>query len=886
MFNFNSLVQKLAPPAVRTMKRVITTTLLLLLFSTANAGHITGGEMYYTYMGFSNGRHQYNVTMKYYKRCGSTADFPNPTVVAVFNKTDNSRFQDISAPMTQLLNISLPMNNPCISNPPQVCFFVAYYTFTVSVPASPDGYVLASQINYRIAGINNFTPGYTGVGATFTGEIPGSLPIGTAPQNNSARFTGSDLVLVCEGNSFTYSFAATDPDGDELHYSFCAAYNSTATGGGASGSEPPPFPSVPYASPAYSASQPLGSGISVNGNTGLIQGVAPAAGIYVVTVCVEEIRNGQVIAVQRKDIQINVADCSIASASLDAEYFLCGSTQTISLVNQNSSPVITSTIWEITDQAGNPVHIFNGSTLNYTFTDTGQFNIKLVINRGLTCADSTIALLKVYPGFVPDFSFTGGCVTRPTSFTDQTSSVYGVANSWNWDFGELSTALDISSLQDPVYAYPQTGNKTVRLIATDTKGCRDTVEKIITVVTGPPLSLAFRDTLICINDNLVLQATGTGNFSWSPPVNISDPTSPTPQVSPPFSTTYYVNLNAGGCTNRDSVRVRVVNFVTLLPMNDSTICLGDTTQLRVVSDGLQYIWTPAAQVINPFVQNPFVLTPATTTYTVTAVIGGCSATRGIIVTPVPYPTADAGEDLSVCYNAPAQLNGATDGSSWRWSPAAFIDDPTALAPIAYPLRTTPFIFAAYDTRGCPKPGLDTVLVTVFPRPKVSAGNDTAVVVGQPLQLNATGGVSYSWLPVANLSADNIPNPVALFNSPSAGLQYRVTAIDTNGCSATGYIMIKVFKTGPTVFVPTAFTPNHDGLNDLLRPIAAGIKNIEYFSIYNRWGQLLFSTRQNGKGWDGRVNAVLQPAGTYVWAVKAVDYLDKPYFQKGIFTLIR
>jgi len=875
----------LAPHADKIMKRIAATALLLLLFSAAEAGHITGGEMYYTYLGFSNGRHQYNVTLKFYKRCGSTADFPGAAIVSVFDKTTNFRFQDINVPMISLVNINLPNTDPCISNPPQVCFFVATYNFTLSLPASTEGYVIASQINFRIAGINNLTPGYTGVGATFTGEIPGNLPLGTAPQNNSARFIGSDLVLVCAGNSFSYSFGATDPDGDELHYSFCEAYNSTASGGGNSAPGPPPYPSVPYATPAYSATQPLGSGISLNSTTGLIQGVAPAAGIYVVKVCVEEIRSGQVIAVQRKDMQINVADCSIASASLNPEYFLCGSTQTISLVNQSSSPVITSTIWEITDRAGIPVHLFNGTNLNYTFTDTGLYSVKLVINRNLTCADSTTASIKVYPGFVPDFSITGGCVTRPTTFTDQSISVFGVANSWNWDFGEPSTSLDISSQQNPVYAYPQTGSKVVRLIATDTRGCRDTVEKTISITTGPALTVAFRDTLICINDNLVLQATGTGNFSWSPPVNISNPNSPAPQVSPPVSTTYYVDLNAGGCTNRDSVRVRVVNFVTLL-VNDTTICLGDTTQLRIVSDGLQYTWTPAAQMLNPFVQNPVVITPVTTNYTVTAVIGGCSATENIVVTPVPYPTADAGEDLSVCYNESAQLNGDTDGSSWRWSPATFLDNPSSLSPLANPRRTTPYIFSAYDTRGCPKPGRDTVLVTVFPRPKVSAGNDTAIIVGQPLQLNATGGVSYSWLPVVNLSADNVPNPVAIYNSPSAGLQYQVTAIDSNGCSASAWIIIKVFKTGPTVFVPTAFTPNHDGLNDLLRPIGAGIKSIEYFSIYNRWGQLLFSTRQNGNGWDGRVNGTLQATGTYVWAVKAVDYLDKPYFQKGIFTLIR
>lgn len=867
------------------MRKIFIIILFLFYGADAIAGHITGGEMYYTYVGLVNGQHRYNVTLKFYKRCFVTTSFPNPAVVSVFNKTDNSRFADIDAPLVQLQNINLPINNPCISNPPLVCFDIAWYSFTISLPASVEGYILASQVNFRINGMNNLTPGYNAIGATFTTEIPGNVPIGTAMQNNSARFTGSDLVLVCTGNSFSYSFRATDPDGDELRYIFCEAYRSTAGGGTNGPTEPPPFVSIPYKTPGFSGSQPMGPGISVNSSTGLVEGVAPEAGQYVVTVCVEEIRNGLVIATQRKDIQINVADCSIASATLLPEYLLCGGTQTISLTNLTGGAAISNTEWEIRDRTGTVIHTYNGAGLEYNFSDTGLYTVKLVINRNLTCADSTTSIIRVYPGFVPYFSYTGGCLNGLTSFTDLTSSVYGTVNTWNWDFGEASTTLDISALQNPDYRYPQTGLKTVRLIASDNRGCRDTVEKTINITIGPPLSVAFSDTLICINDDLILQAIGQGNFSWSPAISISDPSSPTPQVTPPVTTTYYVSLEDGGCSNRDSVRVRVVNFVTLQTA-DTTICSGDNTQLQIISDGLQYTWSPAAAVSNPFIKNPFTSPAASTTLTVTAVVGGCSATDSFTITPVPYPVANAGADITVCYKGSGQLNGFTDGSSWNWSPAQYLDNPSNLSPMVAPPRTAAFVLAAYDTRGCPKPGLDTVLVIVRPKMNVSAGNDTAVIVGQPLQLNATGGATYTWSPAFRLSAIDIANPVALFNSPSTGLQYQVTAVDTAGCSESAYITIKVFQTGPTVFVPSAFTPNNDGRNDLLRPLGAGIKYIETFSVYNRWGQLLFTTRNNGQGWDGRFNGVMQATGTYVWFVKAVDFNNRPYFQKGVFTLIR
>jgi gliding motility-associated-like protein len=87
-------------------------------------------------------------------------------------------------------------------------------------------------------------------------------------------------------------------------------------------------------------------------------------------------------------------------------------------------------------------------------------------------------------------------------------------------------------------------------------------------------------------------------------------------------------------------------------------------------------------------------------------------------------------------------------------------------------------------------------------------------------------------------------------------------------------------------VPTGFTPDNDGKNDVLRPIAVGMQRIDNFSIYNRWGQLVFTTNVNGKGWDGKVNGQVQETGTFIWLVKAVDYKGASYLQKGFVTLIR
>ena len=198
--------------------------------------------MYYRYIGISNGVYQYEVTLKLFQRCGSGRQFPNPTIISIFDKTTNNRVIDLTVPITNTTNISITNPDPCITNPPAVCYDVAFYTFPVSLPASAQGYVLASQVNFRINGINNLASGYNNIGATYTAEIPGTAAAGDGPVNNSAVFTGSDLVVVCGNNNFSYSFAAQDADGDELRYFFCEAYaSSVGSGGGAYPTLPPPF---------------------------------------------------------------------------------------------------------------------------------------------------------------------------------------------------------------------------------------------------------------------------------------------------------------------------------------------------------------------------------------------------------------------------------------------------------------------------------------------------------------------------------------------------------------------------------------------------------------------------------------------------------------------
>ena len=856
-----------------------------LLTQSSWANHITGGQIYYACTGQSGENYTYNVTLILYRDPnGGGAQLDPAAAIAIFDKVTGVMIWNNSIPLAFKDVITLTSPGPCITNPPTVSYERGHYQFNVTLPGSPNGYIIAYERCCRIAGINNIGGTSSGVGATYTAEIPGNSVLATAPLNNSARFTGIDTVAICSNYPFSYNFGAVDVDGDSLSYYFCEAYQGGSPGNAApSPPDPPPYASIPYAFP-YSPSQPLGPGVTINPRTGLISGPAPATGIYVVTVCVNEFRNGILIATQRKDLQIKVADCTIAAATLKPEYITCdGFTQTFT--NLSGSPLINTYFWDfgVTTQTNDTSNI---PVPTFTYPDTGVYIVKLVTNRNQDCSDSTTAIVKVFPGFFPGFVSNGICINKPTSFTDTTKTAYGFVNTWSWNFGDATTQADTSHSQNPQWIYTTSGPHNVQFIVSNSKGCVATVSDTVNIIDKPPITLAFRDTLICIPDAVQLNASGSGVFSWSPLISIINANTPNPTVNPVSTTQYYVDLDNNGCKNRDSVKVRVISVVSLITRRDTTICRTDQVQLGATTNGLTYSWTPAATLNNPNSLNPIATPLNTTTYQLRSSVGSCSALDNMTVFVVPYPGSNAGPDQQICYNSSAQLNGSISGSSFSWSPASHLSNSLILNPIATPPRTTSFILTVYDTLGCPKPGRDTVVITVLPKVRPFAGRDTSVVVGQPLQFEASGGVNYFWNPPTGLSSVTISNPIGIYFAEIDSIRYKVIVIDQVGCTDSAYVTVRVYKTNPKVFVPTAFTPNGDGLNDVIRPIAVGVKNIEYFRIYNRWGQMVFSTTINGAGWDGRIDGRLQSSGTFVWMVKAVDYLDQPIFEKGTVTLIR
>lgn len=343
----------------------------------------------------------------------------------------------------------------------------------------------------------------------------------------------------------------------------------------------------------------------------------------------------------------------------------------------------------------------------------------------------------------------------------------------------------------------------------------------------------------------------------------------------------------------------VANFaLTTAPLlvitNTQAVCVpegrADITVPAVTAGsvaGITLSYWMDAQATQPFT------TPASApagTYYIKAVTVGsaCPDLKPVVVPALPIPVAIASAGPEICFGKDGQLTGS-GGGTYSWSPATYLDDPTSASPRVIRPGAGSHIYhlVVTDANGCHSQSDATATIVVTPPPKIKIPADTVVAIHQPLQLdvidvNNSGLVNFTWLPATGLNNPFIKNPIAILD---ADIQYQVTATTANNCQVMGYVKVKVYQ-GPEIYVPTAFTPSSDGLNDVLKAIPVGIKEFHYFNIYNRWGQLIFTTSNPAVGWDGKVQGVPQGPNSFVWTVEGVDYFGNLIRKKGMVTLVR
>ena len=464
---------------------------LILSFNPSYALHIIGGEMTYVCTGPDPANPNnmiYDFTMKVYRDCqGNGAPFDSETPngvqasVTFFLETNELNVLYLEAPIITLID---PLeNNPCIEIPANVCVQEGIYTFSQSLAVQGISYNVVYQRCCRNSSISNIiAPDDSG--ATYFVEI---TPTSQIECNSSPTFNEFPPAVICVDIPLEFDHSATDLEGDQLVYSFCAPLTGGSTGGNVAPDpdEPPPFNSVNFILPNYSELNPMGGNpqIDIDPLTGLITGTPTVQGQFVVGICVEEYRNGELIGRLIRDFQFNVTACELlVNAGLEGvpvgEAFVFHSCvdSTITIINTSTEESnIFEYLWEfeIPDN-GNPIPLtFDTRDITVTFPGPGYYTGMMTLNPGSQCSDSAYVEITIAP---PIFGAYEGiydtCVAGPVSFTDLTDPNGAILETWEWDYGDGNT----SDEKNPTYQYDAPGLYDVTLTVTDTIGCNDVVE--------------------------------------------------------------------------------------------------------------------------------------------------------------------------------------------------------------------------------------------------------------------------------------------------------------------------------------------------------------------------------------------------------------------------
>lgn len=274
-------------------------------------------------------------------------------------------------------------------------------------------------------------------------------------------------------------------------------------------------------------------------------------------------------------------------------------------------------------------------------------------------------------------------------------------------------------------------------------------------------------------------------------------------------------------------------------------------------------------------------------YTEVISFGGCISRDTVYVEVKGPPIGYVTPHRAICYGDTVHLS-ANGGLKYNWTPATALNNASLQNPIANPVTTTTYEVQVTDANGCSdykKVTLklrDSILKAKFIGPDIACPGDV-------IQFSDTSIgqiVKYHWS-FGNGNTSDVKNPPTQIFPVTNGIYFPVTLTitDTAGCVQTYKQMLQSVN-NCYIAVPSAFTPNGDGLNDYLYPLNAYKATDLTFQVFNRWGQKLFETKDWTKKWDGTSGGVQQATGVYIWMLQYKDEKKKPVFLKGTVALIR
>ncbi len=541
----------------------------------------------------------------------------------------------------------------------------------------------------------------------------------------------------------------------------------------------------------------------------------------------------------------------------------------------------------------------------YLFDAPGTYDVKLVVTEPNACnvSDTVVHSVQVFPELqlaIPDT--VQSCTENSFSISAFT---YGSANYFQWATDPDFQFIISEGTDDSTLVYST--NTLTSIYIKTSNGLCDQIDTIL-ISPGPELMLSIGDTLLCNGDSLSVEYYVTGgataaNSLWSPDSLIltgqgSDTVivdaSQTIQLGVDIETTF-------GCALQASSAIEV-HPIFLETSGDTLTCTDENISLSANSFGTSqsFQWSnfnDFSNTINPTGDSVITVTPEGLQYYFVKVENdGCTREDSVAVSLLARGTTIS-NDQYICIGDTAYISVSNDfpGSqlTHQWQPEEYIvsGQGTTLIRVLVSEPTT-FTVISTTIQGCETENSATVYTSQLGNATVTATADPQnIASGQSSALSAAPfptTYNYEWTP-----QDFLSNP---FNatttaSPLSTTTYEVTITDISTfgiCAKTDTVTIYVYEAicgEPNIFVPNTFTPNGDGENDLVFVRGGTITGL-HFSIFDRWGEKVFETTDQSRGWDGTFKGNLAEPAVYVYYLDAKCNDGQTYYKKGNITLAR
>ncbi|MBK7967216.1 MAG: gliding motility-associated C-terminal domain-containing protein [Bacteroidetes bacterium] len=836
---------------------------LALLFVTiivsynASASHLMGGNLTYEYLGINGGTglYEYRVTLYVYRLCDpGSSQLPNSMSLGAYqdnpgNPTGPKQLlSSITLPLISQQFIQPPNANDSCTFLPSVCVEEGVFQNIVSLPSNSTGfYFIADRCcrNNNIANLDN--PG--GTGQAYYAQVPPPNIVNSAP-----TFAVAPVPFICAGDTVSVLNQAFDVDGDLLVYHFATPYWGIANNGQPNPNPPAnynwPIPNITYAA-GYSVTSPFGAGdyINIDTATGLASYVAPNTGFYVVAVEIEEWRNGVLIGVTRRDIQLIVITCPVNPPPV------LGAGSTLTYTIQEGQTLCFNVAF--TDPNNDSLFMVrNGDIFNSVLTNppatlnnvSGLGSISSQFCWTTSCAQgrttpyqfstvvddngcpakttNTVYTINVTPAVKP--TIINGpdtiCANLVNGIAYNVSTTSGYTYNWSATNGSQGSGGTTGAIG---VNFSGSGNATVSVVAVNPFGCpADTLTKPV-FIRALPSAVAGADINFCSGGSAVIGGPNTPGvtYAWSPTTGLSSSTVSNPTVTltngtgTPQSTTYILTTTLDGCSNKDTIVVTANPFPVANAGSNVSICSGTSAPLgSLPTTGYTYTWSPSTGLNNGSISNPVIsLTngnslPDTLQYVVIlSNTFGCGDSDTVQVIVRPVPTANAGNDITFCSGGTGNIGtSATTNYGYTWSPSGGLGSTTTSATSVtlttslsvndtVPFIVTTSLFGCLDR--------DTVNVIVRPLPLSNAGTNQLLCSGNSVNLGTTNtsGYTYNWTPGTGLNNTTLSNPTLNLTISGGAIDpdtlFYVVVTTLNGCTSTDTVQVILSP------VPTAAAGN-------------------------------------------------------------------------------